>query len=256
VVQDFNGCEVMQTIEVMQTGAMPTITADGSTTLCEGESVSLSAGTHPSYEWSTGETTSTITVNEAGIYSVTIVDEDGCMGTAQQSVSVISSIIVDAGDDQEVQVGTDYEVTAAATGVGVVYTWSGSDGSSYTGESFMASATQEGTITYTVTATVNGCPVTDEVVIRITDDVTWEIANVFSPNGDQLNDDFGIITTATVTTFKVFNRWGELVHDSTNRWDGTFRGADQVSDIYTYYIVLQNFDGDAVPVTGDVFLMR
>ena len=256
VVQDFNSCEATQSVEIIQTGAVPVITASGSTTLCEGESVTLDAGDHASYEWSNGATTQSITVNEAGIYSVSIVDADGCIGSAEQGVSVIPAIIVDAGEDQEVQVGMDYEVTAAATGAGVDYLWTGSDGSSYTGASFMATATQEGTITYTVTATVNDCPVTDGVVIRITDDITWDIPNAFSPNGDMLNDDFGIITAATVTTFKIFNRWGELVHDSTGRWDGTFRGVAQVSDVYTYYIVLQNFSGETVPVTGDVLLVR
>jgi len=238
-------------VEVTQTfgAVVEIIPSNGSTTICQDESVTLDAGEFESYLWSTGDTGSSITVDEVGTYSVTVTDENGCTGEAQQVITDADpSFIVDAGDDQDVQVGEEYEVTAVATGVGITYTWTGSDGSSFTGATFTATATEEGTITYTVTATSDRCDLTDEVVIRVTDEVTWEIANAFSPNDDDLNSDFGIILNSS---------WGQVVHDSNGRWDGKFNGADQPMDVYTYYIIVENFDGTTLsPITGDVLLMR
>ena len=57
-----------------------TITPGGPTTFCAGENVALTAPEGFNYEWSTGETTQSITVTEAGSYNVTITDNDGCFG--------------------------------------------------------------------------------------------------------------------------------------------------------------------------------
>lgn len=60
----------------------PTVTANGSTTLCEGESVTLTTSTPGSYTWSTGHTDQSISVSNDGTYTVTVVDANGCEGTS------------------------------------------------------------------------------------------------------------------------------------------------------------------------------
>ncbi|SJN26815.1 PKD domain-containing protein [Sphingobacterium sp. JB170] len=62
---------------------IPTITPTGETEFCEGESVQLTASLPngqiaSSYLWSNGETGQTITVTEAGIYTVTARNTNGC----------------------------------------------------------------------------------------------------------------------------------------------------------------------------------
>lgn len=53
---------------------------------CTGEPVELSAGQFTSYQWSTGETSATITVTADGEYSVTVVDATGCAGSTTMTV--------------------------------------------------------------------------------------------------------------------------------------------------------------------------
>jgi len=77
-----------------QAGTIPVITPSGSTALCPGESVTLTSSPAPSYLWSTGDTTQSITVTQLGNYSVTTDVNTTCPGSSTpiavtaQSVSV------------------------------------------------------------------------------------------------------------------------------------------------------------------------
>jgi hypothetical protein len=76
------------TSEVAIVTAYSSITASveviGNTTICEGESVTLSASGGDSYTWSNGETTANIVVTETGTYSVTISSNEGCTDLSEE----------------------------------------------------------------------------------------------------------------------------------------------------------------------------
>jgi len=79
-----------------------------------GECVTTSTS-EVSYLWSTGETTPSITVSSGGTYTVTVADCQDC--EVEDSVDVtISSLDVDAGEDQEICKGESVVLTATATG--------------------------------------------------------------------------------------------------------------------------------------------
>jgi hypothetical protein len=72
--------------------AIPTITASGSTSLCNGGSVTLSAPTGYSYLWTPGNSTSQIiTVNTAGSYTVRVTNAQGCTATSAATVVTVNS---------------------------------------------------------------------------------------------------------------------------------------------------------------------
>ncbi len=57
---------------------------------CEGTPATIDAGNYnnsPTYSWSTGETTQTITVTQAGTYTVTVTDANGCSNTDSKTIS-------------------------------------------------------------------------------------------------------------------------------------------------------------------------
>ncbi|MBI5646493.1 MAG: VWA domain-containing protein [Ignavibacteriae bacterium] len=59
--------------------ATPAITTSGATSFCEGDSVSLDAGSgYAAYAWSDGSTTRSIVVHRGGVYTVAVVDSSGC----------------------------------------------------------------------------------------------------------------------------------------------------------------------------------
>src|ERR1039458_1406530 len=76
---------------------VPSISANGPTTFCEGGSVTLNAGSYSSYSWSGpnafSSTNQSIFASIAGTYSVTVTDANGCTGTTSQSVTVYSNPI-------------------------------------------------------------------------------------------------------------------------------------------------------------------
>ncbi|MBI3257924.1 MAG: T9SS type A sorting domain-containing protein [Ignavibacteriae bacterium] len=93
VVESSSFCSTENVLPVVvSTSLVPTITAIGKTSLCEGESVVLDAGPFATYKWSNGETTKTITVNAAGSYTVEVADAGGCKGTSEPKIVTMSPL--------------------------------------------------------------------------------------------------------------------------------------------------------------------
>ncbi len=153
-----NQCSV--TDEVMVT-VKPEINANAGSdvVICYGENTVLTATGGGTYLWSTGETTPTITVNptETTTYSVTVT-ANGCTATDEVVVTVKPRIEANAGAD--VTVCYNAETVLTATGGGT-YLWS-------TGETTPTiTVNLMETTTFTVAVTVDGCTVTDEVVVTV-----------------------------------------------------------------------------------------
>ncbi len=84
--------------------------------------------------------------------------------------------------------------------------------------------------------------------------------NAFSPNGDGLNDIFTFesryITSATI---KIYNRWGELVYQTTDfdkGWDGTVNGKAAPLGTYIHHTELTDDMGITFVKSGEIVLIR
>ncbi|HLF63022.1 MAG TPA: gliding motility-associated C-terminal domain-containing protein [Saprospiraceae bacterium] len=86
--------------------------------------------------------------------------------------------------------------------------------------------------------------------------------NVFSPNGDNVNDEWVVhITNPNVTVVKcsVFDRWGDLVFltaDSPIVWDGKYGEKELNPAVYVYVLQLEMQNGETRVESGSVTLMR
>ncbi len=77
----------------------------------------------------------------------------------------------------------------------------------------------------------------------------------FGPNGTIIVAGFGI----GKMDWRIYNRWGQLIFHTNNRkqgWDGTFKGAVQPMDVYTYTLDVEFTDGKKLRKTGDITLLR
>lgn len=74
---------------------VPTVSASGPLTFCQGGSVELTASAAAGYVWSPGgETTQSITVDAAGVYSVTVNDGNGCSGSDAGTTVIVNALPV------------------------------------------------------------------------------------------------------------------------------------------------------------------
>lgn len=110
-----------------------------------------------------------------------------------------------------------------------------------------------------------GCRYKDFVVARLKQNVY--VPNVFSPNGDRINDYFNLITDSSVDRIddlKIYDRWGELIFQSNNiqpngeqgAWDGSFREHLAMPGVYVYMISYTNKLGHRFSLVGDITLIR
>ena len=119
-------------------------------------------------------------------------------------------------------------------------------------------------INYTLTRTevLTACKVDDIYKMDVSDLVVASIPKAFTPNGDNLNDILKIEYGAGIKTFhfmKIFNRWGNIVFQTTNLnqgWDGTTNGIPQEMDAYTYFISYITYKDESVSKTGSFILLR
>ncbi len=115
---------------------------------------------------------------------------------------------------------------------------------------------------YWVTITLDGCTATD--TIQLVGDCFMDVPNVFSPNGDGVNDYFMPRPDAAkgLGTFSmsIFNRWGQTVFETDNiygrGWDGRFNGSEQPQGVYIYLIDATFVDGQKETHKGNVTLLR
>ncbi len=129
----------------------------------------------------------------------------------------------------------------------------------------MASPTE--TTTFTVTVYLNGCSVSDELIINVEFKNAVYVPNIFSPNGDNVNDVFQLYPgprVLKINSFKVFDRWGEMVSshgdylagDIGKDWDGTLDGKEMNPGVFVWFAEVELVDGSKKMLKGDVLLVR
>lgn len=127
------------------------------------------------------------------------------------------------------------------------------------------SATDPGTYALLLTATAldsNGCQDTGTVYLTIEAEFLG-MPTAFTPNNDDVNDIYRPIglTEGNVRSFKIYNRWGQLIYDGDNLpgggWDGTFQGVPQPMEAYIFLLEYQLEPSRPVEVRrGEFFLIR
>lgn len=143
------------------------------------------------------------------------------------------------------------------------YSWTPTQGlTSPTSQQTLATVSE--TTNYTVTVTDGICTESATVQVKVMavvcDRTFVYVPNAFSPNGDGKNDLLKVRSAiATEIEFKVFDRWGELVFETTDintGWDGTFRGRKLDPDVYDYYLRAVCVGGTEEIIKGNITLLK
>lgn len=192
------------------------------TSICSGDSITLTGQGTGSLTWSTGDTGNTLSVSQAGTYFLYAQNSCG-IDTASITVNTIN---LQAGIFADPSTGyAPLSVNFQSTGTGAdTYFWDLSNGTS-TNENTSTVYTNPGQYTVTLAvANAQGCVDTATVQIIVGSQLTVKIPNIFTPNGDNQNDEY-TIEALGVNSFRaeIYNRWGEKIfawNDPTIGWDG------------------------------------
>jgi gliding motility-associated-like protein len=178
-----------------------------------------------------------------------------CYDTQMVAVTVYPNAIITLPDSVQIWPGESYQMDPQ--GNGLYYSWFPPSGLSASNISNPV-AQPEVRTRYFVTATTEaGCIITDSIDVLVNTETLLDAPNAFSPT----SGDFKIVKRgiATLQYFRIYNRWGNKVFETTNidkGWDGTFNGVAQPLGVYVYSIDATTSTGRPFRKNGNVTLLR
>jgi gliding motility-associated-like protein len=268
--KDLNNCDVLDSVLVTIIPA-PVFLAPADKTVCLGQSVILTSQNDPKfvYSWTPvsylndpSAPAPVATPAQTISYSLAISDpvcaQYDSTFTIQVTVNDAPVVVASKSNDINCSNLTSHLNAAGADS----YSWSPAtnlDDPSISSPVARLAATTEFVVKGT---SANGCYAFDSVTVVVskTGENAFSVPNAFTPNGDGINDCFGVRKWGDVILkeFAIYNRWGQKVFETINPtdcWDGSFQGQKQDSGTFVYMIRGSSFCGDIVR-KGTLLLLR
>lgn len=192
-----------------------------------------------------------------GTYYDTVISPGGCVDITETRLFVSPPVVI-ISPTTNLTIPVGQTIQLEATGA-TTYLWTPDSSLSCSDCANPFAAPLENTTYIVRSADANGCPSIDSITIFVDTVGFVEIPNVFTPNGDGVNDQWYVtIRGVQGVEIQVYDRWGQKVfetNDANERWDGTFKGVMLDQAVYTYYIKLiyPTFQDD---LTGNITLIR
>jgi gliding motility-associated-like protein len=242
--------------------------------ICPGDSMQLipnmyfaasQAGVIASYQWHPGIYFTDSSSSAPWLHPVTSTDfrtiatsQFGCLDTFRFSVIVEPGAVLYLGDSVTLHPGESYQMNARTNCS--YFSWFPPVGLS---DSIIENpiATPGVSTNYIVHAsTLAGCKVVDSIAVIVDPSTLLAVPNAFTP-GSSTNGILSILKRgkATLDHFRVYNRWGNLLYETTNidaGWDGSFNGKPQPFGVYIYEIEATTNTGKKFKQQGNVTLLR
>lgn len=223
------GCTATDTISVFVRN-LPTVSVQHDWVMCEGDTITITAtsGQQSTFTWYPGnETTASVDVYPVSdnYYWVTATFE-GCTSAPDTAFVTVAPLpVLTVPDDVEICPGESFTAGVSSSVSGSAFTWAPGN---LTGAVNVLSP--DTATTYFITAESSGCfSEVDSFTVSISQNCNCVVIvpDVFSPNGDNMNDVF-YTTNSVGCNFKeyellIYNRWGNLLwktSDPAGYWDG------------------------------------
>jgi gliding motility-associated-like protein len=253
--------------KVMQVFPVPLLSLSGRDT-CQNKPTQLIASGGITYTWSPSTdlnnasiSNPVATLNSTTVFTVTTNDNFGCVGTNTLLVT-IQEPPTPISWDTSIVIGQTATLPGYA-GPGFTYTWTPVD---YLNCLTCSNPVASPTVEYTYSVTVKdskGCfERVNTYTVYIEGKSSVDVPTAFTPNGDGINDLINVNGWGIkkLNYFRVFNRWGELIYETTDLksgWDGVYKGVPQNMETYVYQTEVQTYvDTDPIQKTGYFKLLR
>jgi len=235
--------------------------------ICAGTSTNIVAITNAAtYGWSTGSSDLSIEATQSGYYVFT--SSNDC-GECKDSVWV--SVIEPNA----------YFTSTPSSGTAPLNVVFNNQSSNFTTSSWWIEGNElsnsqnfdlvfeeigEWQVTLYVVESTYGCQDSYSMSVLVYEELEVHIPNVFTPNGDTVNDCFGITTSIPTTgNITIFNRWGNVLairdfdtseDEFINLWDGTYNGQHMLEGVYMYTLQLSTASDEKQTFEGFIQLFR
>lgn len=248
-VQAQNICGTVSDTILLTFNPLPTVSVQGISEVCKGDSVMLSAQSNWSnLEWNDGSTVDSLLAIEPGPYTVSV--ENNC-GVVSDTLLLIHR------PDPFFSLGPDRlicpETPASLKIPAFAQIWEWEDGSRATGRFI----TDPGTYSLWIADDL-GCVAEDSVTFDLCT-VIW-VPNAFTPSGDGLNDVFKPQgENLNEYRFRVYNRWGQKLFETARYeegWNGVFRGEEAQSGTYIWEVYYVDKNQQEQVEVGNFTLIR
>lgn len=105
-----------------------------------------------------------------------------------------------------------------------------------------------------------GCMDSTILEVFVFDQFEFIIPNIFTPNGDRINDEFAVRACGVYEyEIEILNRFGKTMFQSNSmniNWDGRSNEEKASDGVYFYVITIKDFKGEFINFTGPLTLIR
>lgn len=198
-------------------------------------------------------------------YYLSVVGANGCPSLIRDSVKITVTPLVriNAGPDTSFAIGQPVQlhVSEISTAGVINYTWSPTYGLNNPLSASPITTLDRDIIYYIKGSTSANCEGFDTVKIKVYKGPEIYVPNIFSPNGDNINDvlrplAFGM---KEYHYFRVYNRFGQMVYstaDFAKGWDGKIGGVMQPTGTFVWVAEAVDYKGNLIQRKGSSILMH
>lgn len=267
-VDNVNGCAAQQTVAVGSDLVVPNVVinpiADINCGTNQIDLISLTNAVNPAYVWTGPNFFSSISANTtnapvAGTYSLSVTNQaNGCIGNATVIVTQTPNPIAaftTSTTSGFVPLPVQFSNSSQNANI---YTWyfGNGDSSLVTNPSFNYGVAGNYVVTLVASNGAASCNDTATTTITVFGEATVVVPNIFSPNGDGIND----VLTIQSSGFKeldiiIFNRWGSLIA-SYNAIGGNWSGDYSSEGTYYYILKGKRIDDKEFESHGAIMLVK
>lgn len=280
---DVYGCVSYDTIQIPEPQPL-VVNVSAGDTICVGQTVTISAsatGGNSGYQyaWNNGQTSASFTESpsQTTVYSIQVTDAKGCQAGGSVTASVLNQPEPNVAPPySEGYPGLVVNFTNTST-FATNYLWNFGNGQTANTSSLATQSqtyNEVGDYIVILTASNGICQNMDTALVKIIPlpPSVVTLPNVFSPNGDQINDEMKFIDLKNVAQIEywVLNRWGNVMFHFKSEdkgyagvldtdmkyWDGKINGQNANPGVYFYKYEVKDLNKQHLYGNGFVQLLR
>jgi gliding motility-associated-like protein len=199
---------------------------------------------------------------DAGQHSLSVFDLNDCELVSPIVVNPAVPGSLELGPDVVIRLGDSTWIDPDYSGfISNIITWTPAN-INIDLEPFWFGPEMTSLLEVTVTDT-SGCIYSDQLLVTVFEEENIYVPNVFSPNGDQINDALIVSTNfdeQQLLSLEIYDRWGGFIYQQIGnyplRWDGTSKGKQVQTGVYVYKLVWKNQSGEEKVILGDVTVIK